>query len=154
MKRGVVHSKDKSRTYITAHHSTVKKDKHAKHLFPGKGKKKIIPAKKKKHHSDYTVGDKVHFEIHPKGEGIAKFFYHGLPLFGIIVGFIVGIITTDDEVGILILTGLFMLLAMNIRAIIRTKFNIFREIDVHIVEPIAKVQITKAKKRRKAKKKK
>jgi len=154
MKRGTVHSKDNTRTYIAAHHGTIKKDKHAKHLFPGRKKTKIIPSMKKKHHKDIKVGDKVHFDIHPRKGLIPKFFYNGLPLFGIILGFIVGISVTNDEVGILALAGLFMLLGMNLKAFIRKRFNIFREINVHIIEPIAKVEITKAKKRRKKGKKK
>ena len=153
MKKGTVHSKDENRTYITAHHGTIKKDKQISHLFPGRKKTKIIPSIKKKHHKDIKVGDKVHFDIHPRKGLISKFLYNGLPLFGIIIGFIVGISVTNEEIGILALIGLFMLLGMNIKTFIRKRFNIFREINVHIIEPLAKVEITKAKKKKKNKKK-
>jgi positive regulator of sigma E activity len=133
MEKGTIHGVDKKRVYIRTTHKTTCRSCHAKHLCLGsKEKHRIIPATKKSHHKDLKKGDKVLFQINPRQSILTTTVIYGIPIVSILLGLLIGLIITDNETGILLLTVLFIALGIHIQYMIKKRYNIFRELDVDI----------------------
>jgi len=155
MEQGVIHGMDKKRIYLKTKHNSNCEKCHAKHLcLSSKGKDRIIPVAKKRHHIELKKGDRVYFEINPIQSTKATSFFYGLPIIGVVAGFFVGISVTGEDIGIIMITALFTILAFDIQRLIKKRYNIFKEIDVEIMKKSPKVKVAKAKSNKKAKKKK
>lgn len=144
-KKAIIHGKDHSRTYLKVKDCVLRKGKH-KHLFPGKMETKIVPAMKKQHHMHFDKGDRVDFEIKAKNDKYIIFIAHALPIIGIAVGFVLGIIVVKDNVGMLLLMLLFMLTGVYMKRILYRRLNLHSQIDVNIFRHNAKVNVFRARK--------
>lgn len=129
MAKAVVHSKDDKRTYLIVESKHVKKHSH---IFPGKHSKKIVPVKKRKHHSSLKKGDKVNFSLNSKDSSFAHILFLSIPIITTLIGLFISLYLVQELVGTVITIHLFMFLGFSIKSIIGKRWNIFAEIDVKI----------------------
>jgi hypothetical protein len=147
--KGRIHHLAHNRTYIKVHNNELKKSKHGKEYFPGKRKIHLLPAIRKGHHIQFKQGQHVKFDIVKRDKVYASAFYHGLPLIGTIVGVLIGTMYIPDAWGIFLMILLWTVMGVIIQRIVRSRINLFRDIDIVIEEPRMNVITYSARKNKK-----